>query len=376
MLALLLHLGFGLALSLAAGAPAASPPASPAPAASPTSAGLPAPVLTPAAAARLPKPARIILAEDPQASDAFKPDAERVRWMVDRGLTALTQKRSATAAWLSLVAVKDVVGLKVCAAPGPDSGTRPAVVAALVEGMLQAGLSPTNIVVWDRRRSDLRRAGFLELQERFGIRLEGSADAGFDEETAYSPERPVLGQLVYGDLEFGRKGEGVGRRSFVSRLLTHQLTKIITVTPLLNHNSAGVNGHLFSLSLGSVDNVLRFEGDLFRLATAVPEIYALPAVGDKVVLNVTDALTCQYQGEQVSLLHYAVPLNQLWLSQDPVALDVMGLQELERVRVAAGGVPTQPATRTNQMELFLNASVLLELGNADLGAATVQKVGR
>src|SRR6185369_5874128 len=113
-----------------------------------------------------------------------------------------------------------------------------------------------------------------------------------------SPDNPILGQLVWSDLEFGRKGDGVGRKSFVSKLLVQGMTKIINITPLLNHNSAGVCGNLYSLAAGSVDNVLRFESDSRRLATAVPEIYALPSIGDRVVLNITDALICQYHGEQ------------------------------------------------------------------------------
>ena len=39
------------------------------------------------------------------------------------------------------------------------------------------------------------------------------------------------------------------------------MTKIINVTPLLNHNLAGVSGILYGLAIGSVDNTLRFELD-------------------------------------------------------------------------------------------------------------------
>jgi hypothetical protein len=39
-----------------------------------------------------------------------------------------------------------------------------------------------------------------------------------------------------------------------------------------------------------VDNVLRFESDPDRLATAVPEIYGLTNLSDHVVMNITDAL--------------------------------------------------------------------------------------
>jgi hypothetical protein len=53
------------------------------------------------------------------------------------------------------------------------------------------------------------------------------------------------------------------------------------------------------------------------MSTAVPEIYALPSLSDRVILNVTDALVCQYQGEHLPLLHYAKPLNELRFSTDP-----------------------------------------------------------
>jgi len=60
----------------------------------------------------------------------------------------------------------------------------------------------------------------------------------------------------------------------------------------------------------------------------------MPQVGDHVVLNVTDALICQYEGGEHSMLHYSAVLNELWLSRDPVALDVLSLDELARQRKA------------------------------------------
>ena len=100
------------------------------------------------------------------------------------------------------------------------------------------------------------------------------------------------------------------------------------------------------------------------MSTALPELYALPAVGDRVVLSVTDGLICQYQGEQVPLLHYATPLNELRFSKDPVALDVLSLRDLEKARVAAGAKPTPGLILTNQLEVLHNAA-LLQLGTDD-----------
>ncbi len=301
----------------------------------------------------------VVIVQDDNATDAFQPDAEIVRILVQRGLTNFTQLPDVKAAWLSLVRTQDVIGIKVFSAPGPQIGTRLPVVAGVIEGLLGAGVPPHHIVVWDRQLSDLRRAGFSELTRRYGVKLAGSVDAGWDTNSFY--ESSLIGQLVFGDLEFPRKGDNAGRKSYVSKLLTSHLTKIINISPLLNHNTIGVCGNLYSLAMGSVDNTLRFEGDPSRLAQAVPEIYALPGLGDRVTLNIVDALICQYQGENVSRLHDSYPLNQLRFSTDPVVLDVLSVQEINAQRLRAA---QSLAARTNRFELYRNAA-LMELGLAD-----------
>ena len=308
--------------------------------------------------------ARVVTVQNPEAIDAFRPRPEIVRTMVNRGITNLTGEITVPAAWRSLVSTQDVVGIKVYSTPGPNSGTRPAVVAAVVEGLLAAGLPPGHIVIWDRQTTDLRLAGFFDLAKRYGIRVASSAQAGYDEKVFY--ESPLIGNLVWGDLEFGRKGDGIGRKSFVSKLVTQDITKIINLTPLLNHNEAGVSGNLYGLSMGSVDNIVRFESYADRMATAVPEIYNLHVLSDHVVLNITDALICQYEGGERGLLHYSATLNEVRFSKDPVALDVLSVQELDRQRKAANAPVVKP-----NLDLYNNAS-LLELGVSDVKKIQVE----
>jgi hypothetical protein len=312
--------------------------------------------------------ARVIVVSDPAATEAFDPRWEKVQELVDRGITYLTGKPTVAEAWRSIASTQDTIGIKVFSAPGPDSGTRPAVVAGVVTGLLKAGVRPRHIIVWDKHWEDLKSAGFVKLADRLGIRVGASIRAGYDETNGPPYDSSLLGQLVWGDLEFSRKGEGVGRKSFVSKLVTKEMTKIINVTPLLNRNSVGVSGNLYSLAMGSVDNTLRFENAAGRLAEAVPEIYALPVLGDRVVLNIVDALICQYQGEQQTRLHYAAALNELRLSTDPVALDVLSLQELNRQRERV-----KMTTNTNSFKLYYNAS-LLELGVSELRNIFVERV--
>jgi Domain of unknown function (DUF362) len=321
----------------------------------------------------LPRPsspphARVVIVEDPHSVIAFNPVGEVVEEMVNRGVTAVTAKANPGVAWRSLVSTQDTVGIKVFSAPGATSGTRPAVVAAVVKGLIAAGLPPKQIVIWDKSLADLRLAGFGDVAEQFGVSLAGSADEGFDEKAFY--ETALLGKLVWGDLEFGKKGDELGRKSFVSKLLTRRVTKIINVAPLLNHNLAQVSGILYSLTLGSVDNTLRFESTsnpLTQLSQAIPELYALPEIGDRVVLNIVDALICQYEGEERAL-HRSTMLNQLRFSTDPVALDVLSIHELERQRQLARIPPIKP-----NWQIYTNAA-LLDLGVSDLRLMDVMKL--
>jgi hypothetical protein len=311
-----------------------------------------------------PTKARVVMVENTNATSAFETQSAIVQDMLDRAMMKLAAKENLGQAWRTIVATQDVVGIKVYSEPGPLIGTRPAVVEAVVRGLLAAGLPPHNVIIWDRKLKDLRLAGFEDLAQQYDVRLAGSANGGYDEKVFY--DNAVMGELTAGDLEFDTTRAKSGRKSYVSKLVSTGMTKIIIVTPLLNHNLAGVTGHLYSLALGSVDNVRRFENDPERMATAVPEIYALPALSDHVVLSITDALIGQYQGENTALLHYSRAMNQLWVSKDAVALDALAIQELERERQARQLMPGNP-----NLELYRNAT-LLELGTSDLGKIDIE----
>src|ERR1017187_16923 len=90
--------------------------------------------------------ARVVIVEDPKATSGFQPDNVRVQTMLNRGMTSLTGKPAAAEAWRSFVSTQDVVGIKIFSAAGSISGTRPAVVAAVIRGLLDAGVAPDHII--------------------------------------------------------------------------------------------------------------------------------------------------------------------------------------------------------------------------------------
>jgi hypothetical protein len=316
--------------------------------------------------------ASVVIARQPGATVAFVPSAAGARQLVAQALSAQAGRKTPTEAWRTLIEPKDVVGFKVTSSPGPIAGTRVAVVRALIESLRESGHPAAQILLWDRRRSDLIESGFVRLAEELGVRCLSLEEAGWDESKGY--DSPVPGRLIHGDFEFGRPeplggNRQLGRKSHVSRLLTHEITKIITVAPLLNHHLAGVNGHIVSLGMGTVDNTLRFEDSPERLSEALPEICALDEIFPKLVLCVTDATLCQYRGEERTLLHYAFAQDELWLSTDPIALDALALQELGTARQRTPLEGEKPF----KTELYRNCE-LLELGVADLKRIEIRRV--
>ena len=299
---------------------------------------------------------------------AFKADTAAVEERFNLGFIIFTRGTNLADGWHKFVGTNDTVGIKVFSTPGPLSGTRPAVVSAVVHGLRDAGVPADKIIIWDKREDDLRAAGFFKLADQLGVKIAGAVESGFDTNVFYLPDSPVTGNLVWGDVEFGITNRAVGKKSFVSKLVSQRLTKIISITPLMNENEAGTCGHFFSLALGSLDNTRRFTTDADRLAVALPEIYALPAIGDHVALLITDALLVQYQGGPASYLQFSRPRSELWFSRDPVALDTIAIKELAKERKRLDLPPVN-----FNLQIFQNAA-LLQLGISDTSRIMIEKV--
>ncbi len=311
---------------------------------------------------------QVVVAQGNGLLEAYLPDDKRVESLFNMGLERFTHASNVVSAWRMLLNTNDIVAIKVFSKPGPYCGTRPAVVTAMVHGLITAGVPPAQIILWDKDSEDLRASGFSALGRRLGIQVCGAIEAGYNPTHFYLPDDPVVGMLVWGDLEFGSTSRDAGRRSFVTRLLTHPQTRIISVAPLINEADAGICGHFYSLALGSVDNTRRFEQSSDQLSVALPEIIALPEIGDHVVLNVTDALLGQYQGGPSGFLQYATELDQIWFSHDPVALDVLAMRELAR-EAKMFGASASPAGS----EIYTNAA-LLQLGVCDPAQIQIDRV--
>ncbi len=313
----------------------------------------------------------VIWSEDPDIVQRFAVNNAVARQMVNRCLLRLTSATDIGTAWQRLgITSRDVVGVKITTIGGPLMSSHRAVVQAVCDGLIAAGVPTTRIIVWDKNASDMRAAGYdpqPPSESHVGISAIFPG-TGYDPDAIY--KNGLLGTLIWGDSEF-RNGnnddltqaasdvvtghsaygsDSVGdnfgdtdnllnssapltsNKSHFARLVTTICTKIVNVPVLTDNPYVGIDGCMSSLALGSVDNNRRFQGDPTFGDPAIGEILNDPILRRKVVVNILDAMIAQYAGGPRFNPVFTRQLGGIYVSRDPVAIDAIALQRLERFR--------------------------------------------
>jgi hypothetical protein len=343
------------------------------------SAGPPEATQAPVEPQPTPVPARsyVYRIENSEAIAGYQTNSAIVRQMVDDLVMAATGEPTVSSAWGSLVKPSDVVGIKVCTNGAPLFSTHPAVVNAIVAGLTDAGVPPQNIVVWDREERLLKEAGFRA--KNAGYRLMWS-EGNYDPKAVITS--PISGKLIYGDLlfmaktpdtlrgEFGRDPvekekkprtmDNLSDESHLSSVLTRVVTKVINVPVLSDNFFCGLSGALFNMTIQNLDNWRRLVQDPINGDPSIPEAYADPRIGDKVVFQLMDGLIALYAGAPFGDANYAIHYGTLFASKDPVAMDAVALQRIDEWRM---GAQMELASKTAK---YLPTAFSYGLGNADL----------
>jgi uncharacterized protein (DUF362 family) len=284
--------------------------------------------------AELPR-ATVYLAESPAVVRGGRVDGPAVRRMVDAVVMAAAGRGDIGAAWRTWVKPTDRVGIKVSTAGAPVASTHPAVVAAVAEGLVAAGVAPGRIVIWDRSWETINRAGYAPLARRFLVTSTDRSGGYSEQETVTAA---MLGKLIIGDRDFDRRAGGnqTSSKSHLSRVLVEGVDKVVHVPALTDHLSSGLNGALSGMVLDNLDNWRRLARAPHHGDPYLPELYSDPRLGGKVVFTILDALRPQYAGGPFPNPGYIVNHGAILASRDPVALDATALDLLDNFRRDAG----------------------------------------
>jgi uncharacterized protein (DUF362 family) len=239
--------------------------------------------------------------------------------MLTEGLVRLTDTSTPEDAWRTLFKPDDIVGIKVNALGGKRIATHPVVVNAIVTGLKRAGVPENNIIVWDRLSDELEKAGYRINNSKTRVRCYGT-------DTNYDREPEISGSIG----------------SCFSKIISSQCTVLINVPVLKDHDLAGVSISLKNF-YGAIHNPNKYHDN--NCDPYIADINKHPYIKEKLRLIVCDAITLLYQGGPAYKPQYAENYCGLLVSRDPVAVDSIGIQLIEKLRREKGLVCLKEAGR-------------------------------
>jgi uncharacterized protein (DUF362 family) len=294
-------------------------------------------------------PGRVVSIRDPRAIVDGHYQREPVAEMIRRGMAELTGAPDWTTAWRSFFEPGEVVGIKLNPSSIPWVISAPEVVQEIIKGLEAAGIRRKDIVIYDRYKTMFFKAGFDKWVPD-GVRSSWATDYVDNVQQkiqGYDPDHWMDMQLT---LPGFTSDDERARRSYAALFITKEVDKLVNLCLLKHHQSAGITFALKNLSHGLVNNVNRSHSSpmLNACGAFIPASVSIPVIRNKTVLHIGDAVQALYHGGPVmkkEATRFIWEPKRIYFSTDPVALDKLGWEELDRKRVASGLKPLAEAPK-------------------------------
>lgn len=213
----------------------------------------------------------VTLARDAASISNGQPNPDRVGALLDRLLQEHFNAADPVGILRQYFSPKDRVGIKVNCLSGRRMSTHVELVDAIVQRLMQAGVPPQNILIWDRLNNDLRQGGFKLRAWGEPVACAGCDVLGYDSELTIH--------------------RSIG--SFFARPVSELCTALINVPVLKDHGIVGVTLGMKNF-FGAIHNPNKYHPD--HGDPYVADLYSHPNIGGKVRLTIVDALEVQCEG--------------------------------------------------------------------------------
>jgi hypothetical protein len=290
------------------------------------------------------------------SSDETGFDDAIVKKLVDRSMAEFTGKDSPADAWKTFFSPDDIVGIKInCLRSAAAMGfvSHPCVVNAIADGLKHAGVKPSNIIVWDRLNAEMELGGYTMNESGDGVQCYGTDHGGAMVKGARRPDAEAARKFYHKDpVDIG------GVPVYLSTMLD-KITALVNVPLVKDHMIAGL-----TLSLKNHYGSIMNPRDLHETAgdPYIPVLNTVPAIRDKQRLIVTDFLQSVWDGGPGFKPASSWRENSIMVGTDPVAMDTIGLQFVEKKRKENG---LEPVT---ELASYLKTAAKMGLGTGDLDA--------
>jgi uncharacterized protein (DUF362 family) len=293
-------------------------------------------------------PGRVIELQDERAISANHVSQPVVHGLIERGLKALTGENSAADAWRRFVTPKDVVGVKINPSGAPACCSSPEIVREVIAGIKSAGVPDENILIYDRYSNEIEAGSYHTLLP-VGIRIVGIEHRAFDL-SGYDMN-------VYCQACFFEEWE---TRSYLARVVSQTVTKIVNIPTMKDHSAAGVTGCLKNLGYGSFNNVARSHHEPITFTDPLIGVMcSVEPLRSKSVLHIMDGMRQVWHGGPLTQVQqFIAQPGILLIGTDPVAMDTVELDIITRKREQEGALSLwdrNPANITyDEREYFHN----------------------
>ncbi|TKJ40461.1 hypothetical protein CEE37_09100 [candidate division LCP-89 bacterium B3_LCP] len=291
------------------------------------------------------KTPRVSLVRDPGCFNGDRIDRRRVGELLDKLLRVQFDVADPVDVFRRYFTPGERIGIKVNCLSGRRMSTHVELVDKIVERLISADIPAEDIIIWDRMNEDLRRGGF-ELRSPG----EAVACAGCD----------VLG---YESKITVHRSIGSLFTKAVTRLCTAQ----INVPVLKDHGIVGVTIGMKNF-FGAIHNPNKYHPN--RGDPYVADLYSHPDIGGKVRMTIVDALEVQPEGGPPYQPEWVEKYGGLLTGNDPVALDRVGWDIIEKRRNQRGLPSLKEA---NREPTYIHTAADLNLGVDDLSAINIRR---
>ena len=240
------------------------------------------------------------------------------------------------------------IGMKTNCLTGKLNSTPVALTEAISELLTDSGIDDNDIMIWERTNRELISAGFTLNASSFGIQVIGTDSNGVD-----------YGRTFYssGDVN-----------SLISRTMTDMVDININLPVLKDHSLAGLSGGLKNM-YGAIHNPNKYHDN--NCDPFAAHISNLEPIKKKNRLTVMDAIKVQYNGGPGYDSRYHAPYGAVLFSEDPVAIDRVALEILEKIRKLNKMPPLEKAGRPVK---YLKSAADLKLGVEDLDLIDIKVI--
>ena len=271
-------------------------------------------------------PGRVVEVHDANAIVSNRVSQAIVRRMLEQGMKELTGERNVADAWAKFIEPSDVVGIKINPSGAPACCSSPEIVREIIGGLQSIKVPASNIIVYDRYAYEIDVGSYQVLLPP-GVQILGIQD-GFSDVSGYDPK-------IFCEANFFGEWE---TRSYMASVVANKVTKIINVPTLKDHSASGVTGCLKNLGYGTFNNVARSHRSPFSFTNPLIGIMcSVEPLRSKAVLHIMDGMRQVWHGGPLTQVQdFILQRGTLLLGSDPVAVDAVELETIEKTRKEKG----------------------------------------